>query len=1431
MKKFFIILVVLFVSVSFTNAISLHLSEVADDDSCTISTFPFTENFDSYTGVPGASPNGVVPNCWTSFSTYNSNYPCITNMFASSDSNSLLLTTHAPNHTVAVLPKIDENYAINALSMTFKLRTYINNFAGTIQIGVMTDSSDVSTFQLISSFLSTNVWVEHTVYFTQYTGTGRFLAFKLESTSSVYNLMTFIDDLVIDYSPSCFAPTNLAISNVSGTSALLSWTHIGTPDNYTVEISDTSSGYWASYITSDSSIILTGLTELSSYQVSIFANCSGSQSDTAEFHFFTVCGQDNGIIVGTTTTDNNGNNLPFSINNNYSYSQQIFLSNELGNNATDIRGIAFQYYYASSSVNNITVYIGHTSDSLFSTSSDWKNFSTMTQVYSGPINFINTGTGYWVPIIFQNTFHYNGTDNIVVAIDNNTGSSNPLSYRFYTHSSGRTAAIYLYSNTDINPAAPSSGSLSSYENNIKFFKNCDSVNCPLPNIIISNITPNTADVNIVPVGGELSWDMEYKPVTDTVWISLGNIANTSYSLTNLIQRTYYDIRVRSVCSPTEVSDWDTTSFRTGCGTIDLLPWSDNFDTYTSSSPDCWTINSTFSTSPSFETSTYFSAPRSLYFYSTAYTYSIGALPEIDSLIPINTTQVSFKLNSINASYRLDVGVMTDPTNANTFTLIERINPANVGVWESYIVELSSYSGQGHYVAFRCERMDVAASNSMYIDDIVLDPVSYCSRPRDLTAANIAQTGADIYWSGSSHASYYELAIDSVGFDPDSVMAIQVYDTFYNIAGMLTPGTEYDAYVRTVCGYDRSLWTNKITFITPCTAITEQDLPYREYFDSCGTDFQMPSCWTKISGNNGNYPCVVSNNYFSSPGALSFSSYSTSVPLYAYAIMPPFDSALPTDTLELSFKYYMSSSSGSLQVGVMNNPSDTTSFTLLQNITPANAGNWEDAEFDLAAYTGTGQYVAFRVSSGSGMRQTYIDNLEARILSPCTKPIDPIAYNIGMDSATVSWTERGTATSWNIEYGPAGFTQGTGTTVAASTNPYSFSGLAANTNYDFYVQSVCGVDMSSYWSTKGSFRTMACDFPDQCNYTLQFYDSYGDGWNDAAIGISVNSVSGDNYTMNTGSVTSYTVPLCDQSAIALDWISGEDDNEISFTITGPSGDTVFNCPDASQLTGTFYSFSANCSATNPCPAPTNLTINNITDVSANFSWNTGGDETSWSVDYKAHSSSNYTTASCSNSSYTITGLTICTEYDVRIKAICDQSTESNYIDTTFFTSCVPYYTISATAGPWGTISPSGIVSVAENNDVTFTMTADPGYSLCALLIDGTGIDPVSPYTFSNVTANHTINALFLCDGIDENNNNAIVNIYPNPTARYLNIEINANKTQPDRMEIYDMYGKLMFSEKIQGAKLTVNIENFASGIYLLKLFKGNESIGNQKVVKQ
>ena len=89
---------------------------------------------------------------------------------------------------------------------------------------------------------------------------------------------------------------------------------------------------------------------------------------------------------------------------------------------------------------------------------------------------------------------------------------------------------------------------------------------------------------------------------------------------------------------------------------------------------------------------------------------------------------------------------------------------------------------------------------------------------------------------------------------------------------------------------------------------------------------------------------------------------------------------------------------------------------------------------------------------------------------CSAPNTLTASNITNTSADLGWVAGGSETAWNIEYGASGFAQGSGTTVAVTTNPYSLTGLTAATSYDYYIQADCGNGDTSIYVGPYTFGT-------------------------------------------------------------------------------------------------------------------------------------------------------------------------------------------------------------------------------------------------------------------------------------------------------------------------------------------------------------------------
>ncbi len=171
------------------------------------------------------------------------------------------------------------------------------------------------------------------------------------------------------------------------------------------------------------------------------------------------------ITIGTGT--NVHYYLPLYEYYNYSYTEQIYLKNELGG-ASTINSLSFYCNSYSSLNRNITVYLKHTMKDEYGSVNDYVTAEDAENVFSGNVT-LNPG---WNTINFTNGFDYDGEQNIVLIVDDNTGSYVSAN-GYYAHNTGADRSLYVYSdyvNFDANnPISDQvSGSMSYYVNNVKF---------------------------------------------------------------------------------------------------------------------------------------------------------------------------------------------------------------------------------------------------------------------------------------------------------------------------------------------------------------------------------------------------------------------------------------------------------------------------------------------------------------------------------------------------------------------------------------------------------------------------------------------------------------------------------------------------------------------------------------------------------------------------------------------------------------------------------------------------------------------------------------------------------------------------------------------------------------------------------------------------
>ena len=168
----------------------------------------------------------------------------------------------------------------------------------------------------------------------------------------------------------------------------------------------------------------------------------------------TGTGTNTTLTIGSGTSTNAY--IPTYAYYKYSLTEQIYTASEIGQAGT-ITAVSFKVSNSKSTTRTVDLYMKTTTKTAFTSKTGWETLSSSNKVYSGSVTFNASG---WTTITLSTPFVYDGTSNLVIGMDDNTGSyvsSSSNSPKFYVYSTSANRAMRIYSdNTNYNPASPSS---------------------------------------------------------------------------------------------------------------------------------------------------------------------------------------------------------------------------------------------------------------------------------------------------------------------------------------------------------------------------------------------------------------------------------------------------------------------------------------------------------------------------------------------------------------------------------------------------------------------------------------------------------------------------------------------------------------------------------------------------------------------------------------------------------------------------------------------------------------------------------------------------------------------------------------------------------------------------------------------------------------
>ena len=646
---------------------------------------------------------------------------------------------------------------------------------------------------------------------------------------------------------------------------------------------------------------------------------------------------------------------------------------------------------------------------------------------------------------------------------------------------------------------------------------CDQpVNVTTSTVLSSSVVLNWTTLNT----NQLGYQIQYAQGNGGA--SGGTIVNSSTkpaSLTGLSPNTTYSVRVRDICSAGDTSIWSPyTTFTTQCS-FATAPFFENFEGNSWDPSSSWNLQGDLDqcwldqgsatqfwtpgppafnwtqTGPSGDHTTgsgqYMMNQVTTTFVSGTNPRLISPWIDLDTLI---SPELSFYYHGFGTGMG-DFDVYVQKI-GGTWTALWDTTGATHGsqnaAWTEKILSLgTSYAGDTVRIRFDYTNSQNSFYTQFAIDDVKIDEEPSCPKPDNAAVTAVGVMAAQLDWT-SGGASNYQLRYREVG---TTAWTWTTATTSAKGIGMLSAQTAYEWQVRDSCGTgDVSAWRDGPRFRTNCTFYTA---PFLEQFSSTATwvgpgfpdqNGEVDDCWLRSDSTDYFWTGGGTVNHYFGTGPSGDHTSGTGGYVFARSGTPfstTADTELRTplidlDTLqspELVFWYHMYGQDiDKLRVYVkpIGQPVALIKTINGQQQTSAN-GAWLKETISLSAYENDTVQIIFKSwRDGTGSFTAYqaaVSLDDIRIDEPTTCPTPNISVNnVSYNSADITWS--GTANSSALEYGVQGFTFGSGTRVAASSQAYGLTGLQPSTTYTVWVQDTCTSSLISLWDSI-SFTTLPC----------------------------------------------------------------------------------------------------------------------------------------------------------------------------------------------------------------------------------------------------------------------------------------------------------------------------------------------------------------------
>ena len=494
---------------------------------------------------------------------------------------------------------------------------------------------------------------------------------------------------------------------------------------------------------------------------------------------------------------------------------------------------------------------------------------------------------------------------------------------------------------------------------------------------------------------------------------------------------------------------DSETDSTLCDSIRQLPYYNDFnslvyDPYDFTHPfvDCWTRICTYDTADVSHNPIYpqrcddglnNSVALCWFWYSGNDKQTIVLPPVAAEVGSLSGLRLLFKAkHNYSICYpRFVLGVMSDPDDYSTFVPVDSVLITH-NYYEDFELSLAGYNGNGRYVALHLSESgqptDIYNAKYVYLDNLILADENLCHQPLNIQTHPF-HNRVELTWSAAGDEAMWRVrcgALDTL-----------VVTSEITIEG-LQPLSSYSVEITSICGSENYGIPLSIEVNTFCPMT---DVPYDYGFE----EYALPSCWIRSSGT---YPMRFgSGNPSWPPHSGNASMMLQRSNSNCYLVLPLFST--PLDSLELSLWL----NNDSLEVGMMTNPYNMSTFTSIRTVSAGQEHVYEQFHFYFPASSDAEQYLTIRAP-----RATYewkfliVDDVEVDYAPTCKSPDSWRLISCDAISATMQWYGYGCGL-YRIDCTPDD--GGPTVTAYSQTEMATVTGLEPSTTYNVTVRAICG----------------------------------------------------------------------------------------------------------------------------------------------------------------------------------------------------------------------------------------------------------------------------------------------------------------------------------------------------------------------------------------